>query len=304
MRQVDLFIVGTGPAGLSAALYSSRAGLSVLISEKAAPGGRLINTHKVENYVGAGAVTGVELAIKNIEQATSFGAEMVYSGTEKVEKVGEVFHVTLSNGEQVESKTVFISTGTRTRKISVPGFVKLWNKGVSGCIVCDGAFHRGKQVAVVGGGNSAVEESLFAADIVDHIYIINIGPKLTAEQISIDKIGKKNNVTIINNANTTSINGTDKVESITFEVDGESKTIEVSGVFAYIGQDPNTEFIYDLGITNQWGFIETDATTAKTSIKGLFAGGDVIVKNHRQISTAVADGTVAALEIKNYIDSL
>lgn len=304
MRQIDLLIIGTGPAGLSAALYSSRAGMDVLISEKSAPGGRLINTHIVENYVGTGSVTGLELAMKNIEQATSFGAEIVYSGVKKIEKTGKVFHAFFYNGMQVQSKTIFIATGTSTKPIPVQGFDEFFNKGVSGCIVCDGSFHRGKEVAIVGGGNSAIEEGLYATEIVKKLHIINIGPKLTAEKISIDKIMKKKNVVVYNNAITKSINGSDRVESITFNKDGKEVTIEVSGVFAYIGQVANTNFIKDLGITDERGFIKADPQKMTTSIPGLFAGGDVIVKKHRQIATAVGDGTNAALEIKAYIDLL
>lgn len=304
MRKIDLFIAGTGPAGLSAALYASRAGLSVLISEKAAPGGRLINTHKVENYVGAGAVTGVELAMKNIEQATSFGAEILYSGTKHIEKVDNKFIIDMEDGSQVEAKTVFIASGTSSRPLNVPGYKELYNKGVSGCIVCDGAFHRGKEVAVVGGGNSAVEEGLFASDIVEKLHIINIGNELTAEQVTIDNAMKKDNIVFYNNAVTKSINGTDSVESITFEKDGEEITLPVSGVFVYVGQDANTDFVKDLGITDEWGYIQADPTNMETKIPGLYAGGDVIVKHHRQIATAVGDGTNAALEIKAYIDAM
>lgn len=304
MKQVDLLVIGTGPAGLSAALYASRAGLKVLIVEKSAPGGRLINTHMIENYIGTGPIKGVEFAMKNIEQATSFGAEIIYSGAKVISKKGEIFKIALENGDDIESKTIYIATGTSTRPIPVPGYEEFFNKGVSGCIVCDGAFHRGKPVAIVGGGNSAVEEGLFASDIVGELHIINLGPKLNAEQISIDKIEKKDNVTIHNDARTISINGKDKVESITFIKNGLEQTLEVSGIFAYIGQDANTAFVKNLNITDQWGFIKANLETGETKIKGLYAGGDVISKKHRQISTAVADGTNAALEIKSYIDSI
>jgi thioredoxin reductase (NADPH) len=307
MEKVDLVIIGTGPAGNTAALYASRAGLSVKILERKAPGGRLVNTAEIENYPGTGFVTGVQLAMKMMEQAQQFGAEMIFSEAKKIEDKGDTKIITLGNGDELETKAILVATGTRSKPLDgVKGYEELMNKGVSHCIVCDGAFSKGKDIVVVGGGNSATEETLFANKLFNKVTILNSFPDFSVvEDVTMQKLNDLDHVQLETNANIKSINGENSVESVTFEQNGEEKTIDVNAVFVYVGNMPNTEFINEsnIDILDEYGYVKVDQDMA-TSVKGIYGAGDVIVKHVRQISTAVSDGTVAAMSIKRYIDTL
>lgn len=300
----DVIIIGTGPAGMTACLYASRANLRVLMLEGNAPGGKLINTHLVENFPSHESITGVELAQKMFSQSQKFGGIVKFERCESIVDKKQYKEVITKNNTYL-TKVVIIATGMKSRKLGVKGEDELFGKGLSYCAVCDGAFHKGKPVALIGGGNSAVEEGVFVSGFASKVYIIQLGDKLTAEQIIIENAKKIKNIEIRLNTKTLEIIGSNKVEGIKIEntKTKKSEIINVSGVFPYIGYIPITNFVKDLKITNEQGFIETN-DFMETKIKGIFAIGDVRHKSIRQITTATSDGTIAGQIMKNYIENM
>lgn len=306
MKNVDLVIIGGGPAGLTAALYAGRAGLSVVVIEKGAPGGKMNNTHKIDNYPGLASKPGFEYSQTFLAQAIEFGAEVVGGEVTKTYDLesSDQKHVELANGEIYETKAVIIASGLKARKLDVPGFDTFFGKGVSTCLVCDGAFFRGKHIAVVGGGNAATEETLYASNIVEKVHIINHFPSFACEKATLDSLNKLENLEVHHNSDVVSINGTDKVESITFTENGEEKTIPVEGVFTYVGWDVENTFLSNVDIFDEHGFVNADPITQQTSIPGVYAAGDIVPKPVRQVTIAAGEGTKAALAAIDYINKL
>ncbi len=308
MKEYDVIIIGAGPAGLSAAVYATRAELKTLIIEKGAPGGKLLNTHKVDNLIGFEGKSGADIAVNFYEHATKFGVEFMFDEVVDLINVSKSKkELVLKNGNNVITKTVIIATGMDPRKLDVPGYDKFFGRGVSTCLICDGAFYRGKDILVIGGGNSAIEESLFASKIVNKIYVVNIAKNLTAFPSEINSFNKLTNTEVFNDSQVVSINGDNKIESVTIKNNstGEEKTILVSGVFSYVGWNPSVTFLSNNKQTlNKFNFVETDNNTLETKINGVFSAGDVNEKKYRQITTAISDGTAAALSAKKYIDEL
>jgi len=300
-NEFDLIIIGAGPAGMAAAIYAARANLKVAIFEGSAPGGKMVNTHLVENYPGFKTASGADLALTMFNQVNTLGAKLVFKKVDSVKESGK-FKIVTAGENEYKTKIVAIASGMKDRKLEIPGEDELYGKGVSNCVVCDGAFFKGKPIALIGGGNSAVEESIFASGFASKVYIVQLGDKLTAEQHIIDNVKKIKNIEVILNAKTKEITGTGKVEKLVYidtKTDKEV-SIEVSGVFPYIGFLPVTDFVKDLKVTDKWGFIEVDKNQ-ETKVKGVFAIGDVTVKKVRQITTAVGDGTIVGQQAKNYI---
>lgn len=306
-NNVDVLIIGAGPAGLTAGIYAARAEKKVLIIEKGAPGGKMNNTHMISNYPGLEGKHGFEFSMSFVEQAKKFGAEI---------KGGEVIEVTnlessdsklvkLANGEEFTTKTVIIASGLNPKKLDVPGYDEYFGKGISTCLVCDGAFYRGKDVAVVGGGNSATEESLFAADFVGNIHILNSFPTFRAEEITLEKLKEKNNIHCHYNTVVKEIKGQDgKVASIVVEEDGTEKEIEVQGIFTYVGWDVTATYIKDPSILDEDGYLIVNPENNETKIPGVYAAGDIIPKPFRQVTISASDGTKAALAAVDYINKL
>ena len=305
MDKVDLVIIGAGPAGLTSGIYSSRAGLKTVIIEKEAPGGKMNNTHRIDNYPGLEGKAGYELSMSFLAQAKKFGAEVVSGevvSISNLESENEKI-VELKNGKKFTTKTIIIATGMKPKKLMVPGYEEYFGKGVSTCVVCDGAFYKGKDIAIIGGGNSATEESLYAADIVEKLYIVNNFPSFNAEEETLKKLKTIKNVELLTNTEITSINGNGtSINSITVidKKTNEKKEINVSGVFTYIGWNPMNSFLKDTNILEENGFILTNKK-AETKIPGVFASGDILEKEFKQVTTAVAEGTIAALSAKEYI---
>ena len=267
-RQYDLVIVGAGPAGLSAALYGSRAGLKTLILENGAPGGKLIKTNKISNYPGIKDIEGTQLAMDMFEQATSFQAEYAYG---EVNKIDENKNVYLNDGNVVKGKAVILATGTKERLLNIPGENENLGHGVSFCAVCDGAFFRDKEVVVIGGGNSALEESIYLAGLARSVTIVIRRDVFRAEEHIQKQIEENAKIHVIKKHIPVQILSSEgKVSGIELEnVDThEKQVIECSGIFPYVGQDPK--------------------------IPGIYAAGDVIDKNLRQVITACNDGAIAA----------
>jgi thioredoxin reductase (NADPH) len=302
MEQFDVIIIGAGPGGMTAAVYTQRSSLKTLMLEKAAPGGKMMTTWEIENYVGFGKISGFELSEKMFNHTQELGVEYRYGDVTKIVDKGEFKEVHTASGETYQTSAVIIGTGTVPRSTGAPGESKLSGKGVSWCAVCDGAFFKGLDIVVVGGGNSAIEEAFFLTKTVNHITVINILPTLQADQVAIDELKETGQADFLLGYEVVSFDGEDKLESVTVKnrETGEEKKVEVQGAFVFIGQVPETNFIKDLGITNKWGYIEVDENMA-TKIPGIYAIGDVVDKDLRQIITASNDGSVAAIQVGKYL---
>ena len=283
---VDLIVIGAGPAGLTAALYATRAGASVIVLDGGAPGGKLNLTAEIENYPGV-VKKGPELAYSMYEQCLSFGAKYEFGEVTKIEDLGN-HKIVYTAKEKYETKYVFIATGTKERKMGISGEEEMTGHGVSYCAVCDGPFFKNKVVCVVGGGNSAIEESLYLSDIASHVHIIVRRDVLRADQYLIDKMKEKDNIEMHYLKKPHAIEKNDgKVSGLVIEDSktGELSTIPTNGIFPFIGLDPISGFVSDLGIVDDKGYIEVNENQ-ETKVKGIFAGGDVTAKNLRQVITA------------------
>lgn len=297
---VDLIVIGAGPAGLTAALYATRAGASVIVLDGGAPGGKLNLTAEIENYPGV-VKKGPELAYSMYEQCLSFGAKYEFGEVTKIEDLGD-HKIVYTAKEKYETKYVFIATGTKERKMGISGEEEMTGHGVSYCAVCDGPFFKNKVVCVVGGGNSAIEESLYLSDIASHVHIIVRRDVLRADQYLIDKMKEKDNIEMHYLKKPHAIEKNDgKVSGLVIEDSktGELSTIPTNGIFPFIGLDPISGFVSYLGIVDDKGYIEVNENQ-ETKVKGIFAGGDVTAKNLRQVITAANDGAIAG----QYIASL
>lgn len=300
----DVIVIGAGPGGMTAAMYASRANLSVLMLDRGIYGGNLNNTAEIENYTGFKSIMGPDLAKEMYEGATQFGADYAYGAVEKVEVVGDVKQITTDMGDVFTAKAVVIATGSSQRKLGVPGEAEFSGRGVSYCAVCDGAFFKNKHLIVVGGGDSAVEEGAFLTQLADRVTVLVRRDQLRAQPIVQDKAMQNPKMEFIFNTSVTEIVGDDmKVTGVKTvnNVTGETGELAADGVFIYVGSDPMTAPFKDLGILNAKGWVETDATMA-TKIPGIFAVGDVRDTLLRQVATAVGDGAIAGQQVFKYLD--
>jgi len=302
MKVYDLIIIGAGPAGMTASIYAKRANLDVLLMEKSAPGGQMISTAEIENYTGAGKVSGVDLAMKMFEHVQSLGVETMFEEVVKVYDLGSVKEV-VTPSQTLQTKAVLITAGANPRTLGVKGEDDYAYRGISWCAICDGPLYKDKRVLVVGGGNSAVEESLFLSNIASHITIVQNLDRLTADPKAVSLLMKTPNVDIIFNAKVISFNGDDALKSVDVETKDGVKSIEVDGVFEYIGLTPVSDFVSHLGITNEAGYIVVNSNM-ETKVKGIFSAGDVNQKQIRQVVTATSDGAIAVQNIIKYLESL
>jgi thioredoxin reductase (NADPH) len=299
----DVAIIGAGPAGLSAGLYAARAKLSTVIVEKMFPGGQAAITHRIENYPGfAEGVGGAELTDAIKSQTEYFGAEFLNGDVERIEKKGDRF-VVYMKGENLEAKSVILATGAQPRKVGVKGEKEFTGRGVSYCATCDGAFYTGKPIAMVGGGDTAIEEALFLTRFASSIHVIHRRDQLRATKILQERAFNNDKIKFIWDAVLHEIKGKDTVEEVVVKnvKTGELSSVSVDGVFVAIGYTPNTDFVKDLVSLDEQGYIITD-DHMKTEVPGLFAAGDIRKKSLRQVVTAVADGAIAAVEAGKYIE--
>lgn len=298
----DVIIIGAGPGGMTAALYASRANLSTLVLERGVPGGELINTAEVENYPGFDSIMGPELADKMYKSAMRFGAEYAYGNVKGITIDGP-YRIVEAGKKSFKAKSVIIATGSHHRKLNVPGEDQYNGRGVSYCAVCDGAFFRNKELIVVGGGDSAVEEGTYLTQFAE-VDIVHRRETLRAQKILQDRAFKNEKVDFVWNTVVEEIQGDgNKVTGVRMKnvKTGEEAERPIDGVFIYVGILPQTEAFRDLGITDEEGWIITNEYM-ETAVPGIFAIGDVRKKTLRQITTAVGDGGEAGNRVFNYVE--
>jgi thioredoxin reductase (NADPH) len=299
----DAIIIGGGPAGLSAAIYASRARLKTLIIEKIGCGGQMTTTDLLENYPGFNAgINGFELAVKLEKQARDFGAEIVYGEASAIERGSSKKVITAKYA--YETKTIIIATGTRAKKMNIPGESEFIGRGVSFCAVCDAPFYRDKNVLVVGGGDSAVEEAVYISKFAKNVTVVHRRNELRAAKILQERMKLHSNISVIYDSVPREIFGRDSVEKVTITnvKTNENKDLIIDGVFVFIGLIPNTLFLSGIAL-DKTGYIITDENM-NTSYAGIFACGDVRKKQLRQVLTAVSDGAQAAVSAQRCIESL
>lgn len=289
----DIIIVGCGPAGMTAALYASRANKKVLVFEGKSYGGQILNASKVENYPGFDNISGFDLATNMYNQITTKGVEIKNEMVLKITKDKEVI---TSNGTY-QAKAIILATGVQHRKLNITNETEYIGRGVSYCATCDGNFFRNKDVAVVGGGNTALEDALYLSDIVNKVYLIHRRDEFRGEDIYLDELKNKSNVEIITNSEITHINGQEIIKSIDVHTTtGEndmSRIILISGLFVAVGQEPKNEIFADIIELDEKGYIKTD-DGIHTNVEGIYVAGDCRNKPLRQLTTAVSDGSIAA----------
>lgn len=300
----DVVIVGAGPAGMTAAVYASRANLKTVMLERGVPGGQMANTEDVENFPGFDFITGPDLSSKMFEHAQKFGAEYKYGDLQSVEDHG-TYKLLKTSSEEFKTRTVIIATGAEYKKIGVPGEELLTGRGVSYCAVCDGAFFKERELVVIGGGDSAVEEGVYLTKFASKVTIVHRRAELRAQKILQERAFKNDKIEFIWDTELQSINGDGKVGSVTLldKNTGNTYDYDTDGVFVYIGMLPLTKPFKNLGILNELNYVETNREM-ETRVPGIFAAGDVIDKTLRQIVTATGDGSIAAENAQKYIETL
>jgi thioredoxin reductase (NADPH) len=304
----DIIIIGSGPAGFTAAIYAARAELKpLLIASSVEIGGELMNTTEVENYPGfPEGIMGPDLMAKFQAQAERFGTEVVYDDVVSLELDGPVKRVKLGNGEEYEAASLIYATGSAYRKLGLPEEEVLSGHGLSWCATCDGFFFRQKTIAVVGGGDSAMEEANFLTRFADKVYVIHRRDSLKASKIMQQRAFDNPKIEFIWNAEVTAIHGDGQVNGVSLrDTDtGEVSALDLDGLFVAIGNDPRTHLVHGKLELTPEGTIAVDGRTSKTSITGVFAAGDVIDPHYRQAVTAAGSGTVAALDAEQYLAAL
>ncbi|MFO0703392.1 MAG: FAD-dependent oxidoreductase [Patescibacteria group bacterium] len=331
----DVVIIGGGPSGLSAALYLARAGLKPLVFAGDPPGGQLMLTSEVENFPGLVSIQGQELVEKIREQASNFGAQIIDSNILRLVTDVSGLHtiITETKGyEEVKCKAVLIATGAKALWLGLESEVRLRGRGVSACATCDGFFFRGKRVAIVGGGDSALEEALFLTKFASKVYVIHRRNVFRASKIMQQRVLNHEKIEVVWNAAVKDILGDSKVESLDLLVEGKPRNIEVEGVFVAIGHKPDTEFVGEAILKDSKGYILTKSQMAErlfvddlemqkisselanlkktkfysssTNINGVFASGDCVDRTYKQASTSAGYGVAASLDIEKYLENL
>lgn len=300
----DVIIIGAGPGGMTAAIYTSRGNLKTLVLDRGIPGGQLQNTEEIENFPGFSHISGPDLAQNMFEHALKFGAEYEQANVKEILNQGAVKIINTDN-KMYQAKAIIIATGTRYKKLSVAGEEEFSGRGVSWCAVCDGAFFKEKELVVVGGGDSAVEESVFLTKFAKKVTVLHRRNQFRAQPILVDRMVKNNKINVVYNTTVNRIIGDDKVKGVLLEdvQTGEVREFQTDGVFEYIGMNPVSDFVQDLQVTDEEGWIITD-NRMKTNIPGIFAVGDIRKNAVRQVVVATGEGCIAALEAQQYVENL
>ncbi len=309
MEKIDCLIIGSGPAGYTAAIYASRANLNPVLYEGIQPGGQLTTTTEIENFPGfPEGITGTELMGKMRAQAERFGVDIRSGMVTEVDFSGDVHRVTIDGEKQIEAKCVIISTGASAKYLGLADEQKYMGMGVSACATCDGFFYRRKTVAVVGGGDTACEEAIYLAGLAKKVYLIVRKPFLRASEIMQKRVVETENIEVLFEHETLGLFGKNGVEGARLvkrrgQTDEQEIEIAIDGFFLAIGHHPNSDVFKKFIETDELGYIKTVAGTPKTNVAGVFAAGDVADPNYRQAITAAASGCRAAIEVERYLKS-
>ncbi|MGG1442042.1 thioredoxin-disulfide reductase [Brevibacillus laterosporus] len=300
----DVIIAGAGPAGMTAAVYTSRANMSTLMLERGIPGGQMANTEDIENFPGFTSILGPDLSNKMFEHAQKFGAEYQYGDIKEI-RDDNPYKTVVVGDKEYKAKSIIVATGAEHRLLGAPGEKEYSGRGVSYCAVCDGAFFRNKELVVVGGGDSAVEEAIFLTRFATKVTIIHRRDEFRAQKIIQKRAFENEKIHVIWDTVVKEIRGDNVVTGVLLEnvKTGEQTEYPTNGVFIYVGMDPLTEAVKNLGITNEGGYIPTDELM-RTNVEGVFAAGDVREKLLRQVVTATGDGSIAAQNAQIYVEEL
>jgi len=299
----DICIIGAGIAGLTAVIYARRAGLGAVLIEKNIFGGQMVESAEIGNYPGIPSTTGPELASAAYEQATALGAEVIFDTVTAIEKTDGIWTLT-GQAARYEAKAVIVANGATHRKLGCEGEQKFAQRGVSYCATCDGSFYRGKRVAVVGGGNTALEDALFLANLCERVYLIHRRDQFRGDKVLSDAVQERENIELVLDSQVSRIIGEQRVSGAeVINKSGESRIIELSGVFVAVGVQPDTELVSSIVKLDEGGYIIADEN-GETGVEGLYAAGDCRSKRLRQIVTAAADGANAAFSASNYINQM
>ncbi len=302
----ELVIIGSGPAGYTAAIYAARADLSPLvITSSVEMGGDLMKTTEVDNFPGfPEGVMGPDLMMGMQAQAERFGAELLFDDATAVDLSGPVKRITVGNGDVIEAKTVVLSMGSEYRRLGLADEARLSGFGVSWCATCDGAFFRNRTVAVVGGGDSAMEEATFLTKFADKVLLVHRSDQFRASPAMLNRAKADPKIEFVTNAAVTGILGADTVAGVTLAMsDGSSRTLDVDGLFIAVGSDPRTALIADQVTLTDTGNVWVDARSSRTSLDGVFAAGDIIDPTYRQAIVAAGSGAVAAMDAQHFLEA-
>ena len=301
MENKKVIVIGAGPSGITACIYLKRAGFDPYLIESSMPGGKISSTFKVDNYPGFDSISGADLAFKMMDQLQKNEIEIHFETVLEVKKKEELVYIK-TDSEEYQTEAVIIATGTKEKKLNIPGEEEYFHKGISFCAVCDGGFFKNKPMAIIGGGNSALEEALYLENIAKPLYLIHRRKEFRGDQILIDELEKNENVKILTPYIPLRFIGEDKLTSLVIEnvETKEQLTIEVNAAFEYVGASANTSFIKDKEILDEKGYIIVNSKM-ETAVKGIYAAGDVTVKELRQIVTASNDGAIAAINVSSYL---
>ena len=298
----DSIVIGAGPAGLTASIFLRRSNKKVLVLEANYYGGQIINTPKIENYPAFENISGFDFATKIYNQAKNFGVEIVFERAVEIKNYDDYKEV-VTNKKTYQTKTIILATGSDNRHLNIEREKELLGKGVSYCATCDGAFYKGKNVAVIGERNVALEDAIYLSDIASKVYLLARKNNFIADEPLIEKVNKTNNIEVIYNTSIKSLNGENKIDSITIDNDGKESTIEVSGLFVAIGRVPENENFKNIIDVDEKGYI-ISVEDCHTNVNGIYACGDNRVKGLRQLVTITSAGAIAATEAVKYINKM
>ena len=303
MKVFDTLILGAGPCGIRTAIILKEAGLDIAVIEGSTPGGKINIAPRVDNYPGFTKIPGPDLAVEFFNWLMNAGVEMIPDMVTSLTKDDEgLFHVDCENGAYL-AKTVLVATGTKERELGLPKEKELFGHGISYCAVCDGHFFKGQDVLIIGGGNTALKEAIFMADLAHHVYLIHRRNEFRGNKYLVTELENLPNATILTPYIPVELLGEGSLIGIVIEnrETGERKTLDVQGVFPLVGQIPNSQFINIDGVKDEWGTIPVNPKTKQTSVEGLYAGGDILPRDIRQIYLSEVDGKLAAKDIIEYL---
>ena len=302
MKVFDTLILGAGPCGIRTAIILKEAGLDIAVIEGSTPGGKINIAPRVDNYPGFTKIPGPDLAVEFFNWLNNAGVEMIPDFVTSLTKEDGLFHVDCENGKYL-AKTVLIATGTKERELGLPNEKELFGHGVSYCAVCDGHFFKGQDVLIIGGGNTALKEAIYMTDLAHHVYLIHRRNEFRGNKYLVDELNNLPNATILTPYIPVGLLGEGSLTGAVIEnrETGEQKTLDVQGVFPLVGQIPNSQFVNIDGVKDEWGTIPVNPKTKQTSCEGLYAGGDILPRDIRQIYLSEVDGKLAAKSIIEYL---